>query len=340
MKHATRPIILAAGLLFMVVAPLLAGDVYLKNGNHLSGAIVSMSEGKLVLETDFAGRLTIDWNHVEQLSTDAPLTVVMEEGATLIGIARPSTVPNRLLLNGESILDPLMIELSKVKAINPPDERPVKLSGRINVGLNKTSGNTDLENAHVDLEFLARTVSHRVTLGGAYNRSSEDSRKTEDNAMGRLKHDYFLTRELYWYLKGMVERDDFKEISLRTTLGPGVGYQFFEGELMNLSVEAGPSYVYTNYAGGGQDDSVSGRWGVKFDRFFFEKLFQYYFTNEGYISASDTSDVFMYTKTGLRFPLRSGFSVNAGFEWDWDNQPAEDTNKSDYRYILSLGYGF
>jgi putative salt-induced outer membrane protein YdiY len=324
----------------MVVAPLLAGDVYLKNGNHLSGAIVSMSEGKLVLETDFAGRLTIDWNHVEQLSTDAPLTVVMEEGATLIGIARPSTVPNRLLLNGESILDPLMIELSKVKAINPPDERPVKLSGRINVGLNKASGNTDMENAHVDLEFLARTVSHRVTLGGAYNRSSEDSRKTEDNAMGRLKHDYFLTRELYWYLKGMVERDDFKEISLRTTLGPGVGYQFFEGELMNLSVEAGPSYVYTNYSGGGQDDSVSGRWGVKFDRFFFEKLFQYYFSSEGYVSASDSSDVFMFTRTGLRFPIRGGLSLNAGFEWDWDNIPAEGADKSDYRYILSIGYGF
>jgi len=340
LKHATRPIILAAGLLFMVVAPLLAGDVYLKNGNHLSGAIVSMSEGKLVLETDFAGRLTIDWNHVEQLSTDAPLTVVMEEGATLIGIARPSTVPNRLLLNGESILDPLMIELSKVKAINPPDERPVKLSGRINVGLNKASGNTDMENAHVDLEFLARTVSHRVTLGGAYNRSSEDSRKTEDNAMGRLKHDYFLTRELYWYLKGMVERDDFKEISLRTTLGPGVGYQFFEGELMNLSVEAGPSYVYTNYSGGGQDDSVSGRWGVKFDRFFFEKLFQYYFSSEGYVSASDSSDVFMFTRTGLRFPIRGGLSLNAGFEWDWDNIPAEGADKSDYRYILSIGYGF
>ena len=90
-----------------------------------------------------------------------------------------------------------MIELSRVTAINPPDEPPIKFNGRINVGLNKASGNTDLENAHVDAEFLARTLSHRVTLGGAYNRASEDNRKTEDNAMGRLKHDYFLTRELY-----------------------------------------------------------------------------------------------------------------------------------------------
>ena len=338
MKRLATVLTAVGLLLFFLTATALADEVFLKNGNHLSGTIVSMGEGKLVLETDFAGRLTIDWGSVERLSTDAPLTVVLEDGSILKG--RHPAAPNRLMLNGESNQDPLTIELSRVKAINPPEEPPIKFNGRINVGLNKASGNTDLENAHVDAEFLARTVSHRVTLGGAYNRASEDNRKTEDNAMGRLKHDYFLTRELYWYLNGMAERDEFKEISLRTTLGPGVGYQFFEGERMNLSIEAGPSYVTTNYDHGAKDDSLSGRWAVRFDRFFFETLFQYYFTNEGYISASDTSDVFMFTRTGLRFPIRGGLSLNAGFEWDWDNTPAEDADKSDYRYILSIGYGF
>ena len=39
-----------------------------------------MGEGKLILETDFAGRQTIDWASVERISTDAPLTVVLERG--------------------------------------------------------------------------------------------------------------------------------------------------------------------------------------------------------------------------------------------------------------------
>ena len=138
----------------------------------------------------------------------------------------------------------------------------------------------------------------------------------------------------------MLETDEFKGIHLRTTAGTGLGYQIFEGEDMNLSVEAGPSCVNTDYDHEEGEDSPAGRWAVKFDRFFFEKLFQYYFSNEGFISASDASGVFMYTKTGVRFPLRSGFSINAGFELDWDNQPAEDAGKSDYRYILALGYGF
>jgi putative salt-induced outer membrane protein YdiY len=339
-KIATTSLALAVWVLVLLPAPMRADEVYLKNGNHLSGRLVSMGEGRLILETDFAGRLTIDWSHVERLSTEAPLTVLVEEGPPLTGTLKPSPIPARLVLEGELLQDPVTLEISKVKTINTPDERPFKLNGRINVGLNKASGNTDFENAHVGGEFQARTISHRVILGGAYNRASEDNHKTEDNAMGHLKHDYFLTRELYWYLNGMLETDEFKDISLRTTIGPGFGYQFFEGERMNLSVEAGPSYVYTNFDHGGKDDSLSGRWAVKFDRFFFEKLFQYYFTNEGYISASDSSDVFMFTRTGLRFPIRAGFSLNAGFEWDWDNTPAEDADKSDYRYILSIGYGF
>jgi hypothetical protein len=24
---------------------------------------------------------------------------------------------------------------------------------------------------------------------------------------------------------------------------------------------------------------------------------------------------------GLRYPIRGGWSLNAGFEWDWDNSP-------------------
>jgi hypothetical protein len=92
MKRLTT--VLAAGLLlFFLTATALADEVFLKNGNHLSGALVSMGEGKLVLETDFAGRLTIDWGSVERLSTDAPLTVVLEEGSTLKGTPRPSAVP-------------------------------------------------------------------------------------------------------------------------------------------------------------------------------------------------------------------------------------------------------
>jgi putative salt-induced outer membrane protein YdiY len=317
-----------------------ADEVYLKNGNHLSGKIGTVVDGKLELETDFAGKLMIDWGQVERISTDQLLTVVLNDGSKLTGTLRRSTAAGSMELATSALADPARIEYANVKALNPPLEPAVKLSGRVNVGLNKTSGNTDSESAHADAEIVARSEKQRFTVGGTYNREEDDNRKTADNATGYMKHDYFLTKQIYWYVNGMLETDEFKDINLRTTVGTGLGYQIFESEAMNLSVEAGPSYVNTDYDKEDDEDFAAGHWAIRFDRFFFEKLFQYYFSNEGFISASDTNDVFMFTKTGLRFPLRSGFSVNAGFEWDWDNQPAEDTDESDYRYILSLGYGF
>jgi putative salt-induced outer membrane protein YdiY len=317
-----------------------ADEVYLKNGNHLSGQLVAMQDGKLILETDFAGVLTIDWSQVERITADLPVTVVLSDGSTRQGGLRPAESSDQLLLVADPLSEAEAVQVSEITSINPPIEPAVQLNGRINVGLNKASGNTDTETAHADAELVARAVENRLTLGGAYNRASESNQKTEDNARGYLKHDTFLTEKLYWYLNGEIERDEFKEINLRTTIGPGFGYQVFEGERMNLSVEAGPSYVNTDYDNSEDEDSISGRWAVRFDRFFFEKLFQSYFSNEGYISTSDPSDWFMFTKTGLRFPLHSGLFLNAGFEWDWDNTPAEDAEKSDYRYIFSLGYGF
>jgi putative salt-induced outer membrane protein YdiY len=326
-------------VLLFFAAGAAADEVHLQNGNRLSGTIVGLSEGKLALETDFAGRISIDWGRVERIQTEAPIEVVLVDGTREKGTAAPGAASGRMELR----LTPTTaapLDLARVAAINPPAEPEVRFNGRINVGLNKAGGNTDTQAAHADAELIARSINHRVSTGAAYNRASKDNRKTEENMVGRLKHDYFLTPKLYWYTSGLAEKDEFKEIRLRATIGPGLGYQLFEGESLNLAVEAGPSYVTTRFDSGGSEDSASGRWAVRFDRFFFAKLFQYYFTNEGFVSASDASDVFMFTRTGLRFPIREGFSLNAGFEWDWDNQPAEDTDKSDYRYILALGYGF
>jgi putative salt-induced outer membrane protein YdiY len=317
-----------------------ADEVYLKNGNHLTGELVSMQDGKLTLETSFAGVLSIDWSQVERITADIPAVIVLSDGTIIRGIPSADGTPGRLKLAGEPGAEPVPVELTGVAAINPPGEPGVKFNGRINAGLNKASGNTDTESAHADAELIVRAVENRLTLGGAYNRASKDNRKSADNAGGYIKHDIFLTEKLYWYLNGEIEHDELKEINLWTMIGPGIGYQFFESELMNLSVEAGPSYVFTDYNQSSDEDSISGRWAVRFDRNFFNRLFQYYFSNEGYVSASDSSDVFTFTKTGFRFPLHTGFFLNAGFEWDWDNTPAEDADKSDYRYIMSLGYGF
>ena len=326
-------------LCVLMIGAVMADEINLKNGDRLSGKIVTMGDGNLVLETSFADKITIEWDEVAGFKTDSAIDLVLTDGTAFKGIPLTSE-EGTLTLKLDSIAEPVVFALNQVKSINPPEEPPVNLSGQVNVGFNKSTGNTDNEKIRIDGEIVARTKKNRYTAGGQYNRAEDDGDKTEDNALGYLKYDHFLTEKLYFYANGLFERDKFKDINLRTTLGPGIGYQVFESEEMNLSFEAGPSYVNTDYEDQDDDDNISGRWAMKFDRYFFDKLFQYYLNNEGYVSLSDAEDVFMFTRTGLRFPVRAGIFLNAGWEWDWDNTPSPDSDRSDYRYILSLGYGF
>ena len=67
-----------------------AEQVSLKNGDHLSGTIVSMDGKKLVLKTTYAGEVSIDWDQVEQFTSDQPLVVTKSNQQTVTG-----TVKNR-----------------------------------------------------------------------------------------------------------------------------------------------------------------------------------------------------------------------------------------------------
>ena len=65
-------------------AALQAEEVSLKNGDHLSGAIVSMDGKKLVLKTTYAGEVSIDWAEVSQFSSDKQPLVVTKADKQLV----------------------------------------------------------------------------------------------------------------------------------------------------------------------------------------------------------------------------------------------------------------
>jgi putative salt-induced outer membrane protein YdiY len=62
-----------------------------------------------------------------------------------------------------------------------------------------------------------------------------------------MKYDYFLNGNWYLLSNLTMEKDEFKDIKLRSSAGAGVGYQFWEGELSNLAVELGINYVNEDF---------------------------------------------------------------------------------------------
>ena len=71
-----------------------AEQVTLKNGDHLTGSIVSMDGKKLVLKTTYAGEVPIDWSEVSEFNSDKAPLVVTKADKQLVSGPVTSEGPN------------------------------------------------------------------------------------------------------------------------------------------------------------------------------------------------------------------------------------------------------
>lgn len=312
-----------------------ADEVWLKNGDRLTGKVVSLEGGTLVFKTTYAGDLSIKWEEVGNLKTDEPVKVVLGDETTAQGPVSPGD-SGRVKVKAEQVAEPVTVELANIKTINP--RPPLRMDLRINFGLNISDGNSNTQNIYGEGEFVARTDKNRYTVGALYKRSEDEDVKTADKMLGYMKYDHFFTKKWYGYANAAAEKDEFKDLDLRTTLGIGAGYQIIESERTNLSIEVGPSYVNEDFIVAEDNSYIAGRWGLRFDYYILPKSLQYFLYHTGLQSLEESEDLTLFTQTGFRIPLYKNLNLAAQFNWEYDKSPSPGKEKNDYTYILTIGY--
>lgn len=336
-------VLIALAVVFGVFAGRASADqVRMKNGDRLTGTVVRMEEGKLVFKTSYAGEITVKWSEVAGLVTDGPIEVLFEDKTSVKGKAALDG-EGRMRLTTERAEETAAFSPGDIAAINPEAEPWVTFHGHLYAGASVTSGNTSTETYHVDGEGVARTRRHRFTLGGDHNRAKDDDEETADNWLVYGKYDLFLTEKFYLYTNGSLKRDPFADLRLRSTAGGGPGYQFFEGKSLNLSVEAGASWVKEDYIEAKDDDYAAGRWAADFDAFLVPGVLQIFHYHEGLVGLEDLGDhedFIFRSQTGAKVPIYRGLTASFQFNWEWNETPPPDKGRTDRAYLFKLGYEF
>jgi putative salt-induced outer membrane protein YdiY len=315
-----------------------ADELWLKNGDHLTGDVVRMENKVLIFKTAYAGDLSIQWGEISNLRTDKPIQIMLSGDMSARGIVKPGE-GGSVSVKTDKVAEPITFGLAQITVINPKPPGPaVTLKGTANVGASVTSGNTDTKSLYIDGKLVARSAKNRFTIGGLMNKAEDSGKKTVDNATGYMEYDYFFKEKWYAYTNGTVTHDHFKDIHLRTVLGAGAGYQIFETPIRNLSLEAGLSYVNEDFNVAEDQGFAAGRWAVDFDHFFFNKGVQFFHSHEGVVSLENSKDLFIRSQTGFRFPLFKGLNTTAQLNWDYENNPSPGRERSDETYLLTLGY--
>lgn len=72
-----------ASVCLVAAASARADEVWMKNGDRLTGTVVRKADDTLILRTGYAGEIRLQWSQVERISTDRPVDVLLTDDAYL-----------------------------------------------------------------------------------------------------------------------------------------------------------------------------------------------------------------------------------------------------------------
>jgi len=315
-----------------------ADEIILRNGDRLTGRITTMESDKLMIETEYSAPIEINRKMVRSISIDEPATLRLSGGEVLKGTLKTAD-DGRLLIESSQDRTETSVAWESISAINPVPETAPHWKGNISAGAGLQTGNTDRKNASLGAEAQRKTEQDRFGVRFLYNYAEEDDQVSERNAYGTAKYDYFFTKQYFGYLSVEMLHDTFKNLNLRTVIGPGAGYQIWDDPVKFLLVEAGLAYFSEDRKEGEDKDWLTAR---------LASSFQYHFNKT--VLARDDLVIYPSLEQGGEFQLRneaalvsklnSSLSLRFTNIYEHDSDPGEDVANDDWQWILALEYEF
>lgn len=330
---------LKLALVFSLIAtPAFADTVLLNNGDRLTGTVDSISGGRVLLKTDYAGHVPIKLDAIAELQTEQEFDVFSSAGRVK-GRFAATAGEQQLVVDNQ----PSPIDLTLVKTAGQSNLALTRLapewSSRADLAAKFVNGNTNTEqySALIESSLKREKVTHSVSLLVSNEKAEEETTKDE------LDLDYLYKRFLSekWYASGNAEyfEDPLKDVDSRITLGAGIGYQFWDDSFGSLSTDLGVSAVREDLDGENETNPAV-RWGLEYRRFLFSKKMEgFHKQSVLFIPDSDRGEV-LQSSTGVRYALNDRIDATARVDLNHETEPAPGNSKTDVTYNLGVGIKF
>ena len=255
-----RKIEVVALILFLGLATAVFADqITLKNGDRLTGTVVK-SDGKvLVLHTEFAGDVTLQFAAITQITTEKALHVALKNGQTVVG---PITTSDGNLevagKNGAPVEAPKdsvvairndADELAYEKALHPSLLRG--WNGGANVGLSLTRGNSQTENLSLAFTAARATKNDKLSLysNAVYGTNQLATPSTTANTeSGGIRYDRNINPRAFGFVAADFSSNGLQDLNLRSVGSLGLGYHAIKNDHTTLDFLAGGNFTDENYS--------------------------------------------------------------------------------------------
>lgn len=355
-----------------------ADKVWLQNEDIVSGKIVSLEEGVLLLQSSILGNIIIPWESVTALQTDQSVSILLKTGDRIIAKLNRSA-SHAVILQSELIQDvPLEKERiqaigvdsniqlqndlhaadAKIEDVSAPiskssitmDELQTSLSdaaesaklwkGSVSLLGGFKTGNREAVDLFVKAEGIRETEREKLTLRSDFGYG--ESEKVVDTTEGRIQSNIRVYFDEDYYVFGdlLLEHDRFEDLELRVDGTVGAGYRFWKTEESELSLDVGAGASQEIFRSGGSETEGIMRISAEYSQLLFgeTKLSQLLTV---FPSVSELGDLRLISRTSFITPILDSLSWDLSIIDEFDTAPrSNNIDKNDVAVRTGLTYSF
>jgi len=316
----------------------LADELLMKNGDRLTGDLVNMVGGELLLETEYAGRVSISLNEILAVNTDEDYEVLLK-GEKIEGHLFFES-ETQFVLNQDLRLPILLDDVKQIsKKRNALSPMLKNWRSRADLSLILSEGNSETKNYNVFIESILKRNNSEHALALLINNEQAEAVLTKEQFDLDYGYKRFISDK--WFASGTAEyfEDELKDIERRITISGGAGYQFWDNSVGELSIDLSMSAVQEKI---GEDGDINPalRLGLDYRRLFFLNKMEL-FHRQTVLSIPDSERGQVYNaSTGIRYELSTFVDTAFRIDTNHETKPAPGRAKTDLTYTIGLGLKF
>src|SRR5262249_33895746 len=241
-----------------------ADQLTLKNGDRLSGTVIKSDAKTLLIKTEFAGDVTVQWDAVTSIVSSQPLHLELKDGQTVVGTV--ATADGKLDVATKSAGE-VSTAKDAVVAVRNDDEQKAHdaeidrlrnprltdfWSGLLDTGLSVTRGNSATLSYNLSGKAVRTTTRDKISAYAIAVYATDDTtppeRTTAHAIRGGLRGDFNVSEKVFVFGFTDFEYDEFQNLDLRNVLGGGLGYHVIKTKNTTFDVFGGGDYEQEFFA--------------------------------------------------------------------------------------------
>ena len=325
-----------AGALF--AQSLFADTVEIKNGARIVGKITKIDAGSVVVDTDFAGKITIKQSEVVSMATDAPIAVRLSSGTRFDGRVTAGSGGAIQIAGSDGTISTTMDKVAASWAAGAVDPLVARhWTYEASVDVSGKTGNSEQLGTAAEFRAVLKTTQDQLQFYSSYNRQVAEGLKSADQLKIGVDYSNNFHGRYSWYMRDEGGFDRVKDIELYNIAAAGLGFDLIKEPKRTLTGRAGLSFRYEGYRSPGTPDVKSAGldFGLNNDMEFgdsrlvtrisyvptFEDFANYRFTHESY----------------FQIPLaHPNWKLRLGVSNDYNSAPPRGFEKLDTAYFTRL----